>query len=82
VQVKRYGRLHHNHAGVVSLSHDGSEVAISLSKAISLDKDYQVCSGSIMVTPAGQQLNPQSRPALCTQNPDAFHCAPGCGART
>ncbi|BDA45262.1 probable peptidyl-prolyl cis-trans isomerase E [Coccomyxa sp. Obi] len=42
VRVRRYERLHHNHAGVVSLSGDGSEVAISLTKALSLDSGYQV----------------------------------------
>ena len=42
VQVRRYSRLHHNHAGVVSLSTDGSEVAITTAKANSLDKDFQV----------------------------------------
>ena len=42
VRVRRYERLHHNHAGVVSLSADGSEVAISLTKALSLDNGYQV----------------------------------------
>ena len=51
MQVRRYSRLHHNHAGVVSLSADGSEVAVTTAKASSLDKDYQVthtaavCSG-------------------------------------
>jgi cyclophilin family peptidyl-prolyl cis-trans isomerase len=42
VGVRRYSRLHHNHAGVVSLSPDGSEVAVTTAKAHSLDKDYQV----------------------------------------
>ena len=40
--VRRYSRLHHNHAGVVSLSADGTEVAVTFDKALSLDKDYQV----------------------------------------
>ena len=42
VGVRRYSRLHHNHAGVVSLSADGSEVAVTTAKANSLDKTYQV----------------------------------------
>lgn len=42
MRVRRYERLHHNHAGVVSLSGDGSEVAITLTKALSLDSGYQV----------------------------------------
>ncbi|KAK9901375.1 hypothetical protein WJX75_009164 [Coccomyxa subellipsoidea] len=42
VRARRYQRLHHNHAGVVSLSGDGSEVAISLTKSLTLDNDYQV----------------------------------------
>lgn len=45
VQVRRYDRLHHNHAGVVSVSEDGSEVGFSFNKAISLDKDHQVRTG-------------------------------------
>ena len=42
LKVRRYSRLHHNHAGVVSLSADGTEVALTFDKALSLDKDYQV----------------------------------------
>lgn len=42
IRVRRYDRLHHNHAGVVSLSGNGSEVAISLTKSTTLDSDYQV----------------------------------------
>ena len=42
MKVRRYSRLHHNHAGVLSLSADGTEVAITFDKTLSLDKDYQV----------------------------------------
>ena len=42
MKVRRYSRLHHNHAGVVSLSAAGTEVAITFDKTLSLDKDYQV----------------------------------------
>lgn len=42
VQVRHYDYLHHNHAGVVSLSGDASEVVITVTKAIYLDSSYQV----------------------------------------
>jgi len=42
VQVRHYEYLHHNHAGVVSLSEDASEVVVTLTKAIYLDSSYQV----------------------------------------
>ena len=42
MQVRHYDYLHHNHAGVVSLSGDASEVVITVTKAIYLDSSYQV----------------------------------------
>ncbi len=42
MHVRRYDYLHHNHAGVVSLSGDASEVVVTLTKAIYLDSSYQV----------------------------------------
>ena len=47
VQVRHYDYLHHNHAGVVSLSGDASEVAVTLTKAIYLDSSYQVQSSHL-----------------------------------
>ena len=40
--MRQYEYMHHNHAGVVSLSEDASEVVITLTKAIYLDSSYQV----------------------------------------
>lgn len=44
VKVQHYEYMHHNHAGVVSLSGDASEVAITFTKALYLDSSYQVAS--------------------------------------
>lgn len=47
MHVRQYDYLHHNHAGVVSLSEDASEVVVTLTKAIYLDSSYQVTSQHI-----------------------------------
>ena len=58
MQVRPYQHLHHNHAGVVSLSGDASEVAISLTRALYLDSSYQVSLSAMDRTLCSRSCKP------------------------
>ena len=64
MHVRQYDYLHHNHAGVVSLSEDASEVVVTLTKAIYLDSSYQVTSHD--VSRFGMLSNLSDSPCLQT----------------
>ena len=54
-RIAKHGRLHHVESGAVSVSLDGTEVALALGRSLNMDKTHQVGQGGdSMGVPGGK----------------------------